>query len=48
MVFNVAIRTLLLDADKGEMGIGSGIVYDSDAAKEFDECLLKANFLFSG
>ena len=48
MVFNVAIRTLLLDADKGEMGIGSGIVYDSDPAKEFDECLLKANFLFGG
>jgi len=48
-VFNVAIRTVVLDrANKnGEMGIGSGIVYDSDAESEFDECLLKANFLTS-
>lgn len=46
-VFNVAIRTVVLDriSRKGEMGIGSGIVYDSDAESEFDECLLKANFL---
>ena len=27
------------------MGIGSGIVADSKADSEFDECLLKANFL---
>jgi para-aminobenzoate synthetase/4-amino-4-deoxychorismate lyase len=27
------------------MGIGSGIVADSKAESEFDECLLKANFL---
>ena len=35
-VFNVAIRTLLVDtAEKtGEMGTGSGIVYDSDPKKE--------------
>ena len=48
-VFNVAIRTTVLDrvSKKGEMGIGSGIVYDSDAESEFDECLLKANFLTS-
>ena len=47
LVFNVAIRTLLLDSDssKGEMGIGSGIVYDSEAKKEYEECLLKAKFL---
>jgi para-aminobenzoate synthetase / 4-amino-4-deoxychorismate lyase len=46
-VFNVAIRTLLLDLDsgKGEMGIGSGIVYDSDPKNEYEECLLKAKFL---
>ncbi|MFC1620740.1 aminodeoxychorismate synthase component I [Candidatus Omnitrophota bacterium] len=46
-VFNVAIRTALIDnkAKKGEMGIGSGIVIDSDAAKEFEECKLKANFI---
>jgi para-aminobenzoate synthetase / 4-amino-4-deoxychorismate lyase len=46
-VFNVAIRTLLVDtAEKtGEMGTGSGIVYDSDPKKEYEECLLKAKFL---
>ncbi|MDP8230060.1 MAG: aminodeoxychorismate synthase component I [Candidatus Gorgyraea atricola] len=46
-VFNVAIRTALIDnkTKKGEMGIGSGIVIDSDAAKEFEECKLKANFI---
>lgn len=46
MRFNVAIRTLFVDAGgAGEMGIGSGIVHDSDPAAEYDECLLKANFL---
>jgi para-aminobenzoate synthetase/4-amino-4-deoxychorismate lyase len=43
--FNVAIRTVVLDAEGGEMGIGSGIVADSKAESEFDECLLKAQFL---
>jgi len=55
MRFNVAIRTLSLTASpssspsssstQGEMGIGSGIVYDSDPAREWDECHLKARFL---
>lgn len=44
-VFNVAIRTILLQGTKGEMGIGSGIVYDSDPQQEYEECNLKANFL---
>ena len=44
-VFNVAIRTLSLDGECGTMGVGSGIVIDSDAADEFRECLLKAEFL---
>lgn len=44
--FNVAIRTLTLGNDgRGEMGIGSGIVYDSGSANEWDECHLKARFL---
>jgi para-aminobenzoate synthetase / 4-amino-4-deoxychorismate lyase len=43
--FNVAIRTVVLDASGGEMGIGSGIVADSKADAEFEECLLKAQFL---
>ena len=44
--FNVAIRTLTLFADgRGEIGIGSGVVQDSQADDEFDECLLKMKFL---
>jgi para-aminobenzoate synthetase/4-amino-4-deoxychorismate lyase len=44
--FNVAIRTLDLNASgHGEMGIGSGIVFDSDAGEEWDECHLKARFV---
>jgi para-aminobenzoate synthetase/4-amino-4-deoxychorismate lyase len=44
-VFNVAIRTLELDGERGTMGAGSGVVIDSDAAAEYRECLLKAEFL---
>lgn len=44
--FNVAIRTLTLRADgTGEIGTGSGVVYDSDADAEYDECHLKLKFL---
>lgn len=43
-VFNVAIRTVILQNGQGECGIGSGIVWDSDAKQEFDECQLKAQF----
>jgi para-aminobenzoate synthetase/4-amino-4-deoxychorismate lyase len=43
--FNVAIRTVVLAGNRGEMGIGSGIVSDSKVDSEFDECLLKAHFL---
>jgi para-aminobenzoate synthetase/4-amino-4-deoxychorismate lyase len=44
--FNVAIRTIVVDAGgKGEFGIGSGVVYDSDALSEYGECLLKGKFL---
>jgi len=46
-LFNVAIRTLLINkgTNRAELGIGSGIVYDSDPVKEYDECLLKGLFL---
>ena len=44
-VFNVAIRTLELDGERGTMGVGSGIVIDSDPAEEYRECKLKAEFL---
>lgn len=43
--FNVAIRTLELDGDDGKLGVGGGIVIDSDARAEYSECLLKARFL---
>ena len=43
--FSVPIRTLILDkAGRGEMGIGSAIVADSDVGQEYEECLLKARF----
>ncbi|QOY94612.1 chorismate-binding protein [Massilia sp. UMI-21] len=47
---SVPIRTLALGSPeggvrKGELGVGAGIVYDSDAASEFAECRLKAGFL---
>lgn len=45
--FNVAIRTAVIDRDLGSAtyGVGSGVVWDSDAAAEYDECLLKARVL---
>jgi para-aminobenzoate synthetase/4-amino-4-deoxychorismate lyase len=47
---SVPIRTLELQAPAaglrhGEMGVGAGIVYDSEAASEYAECRLKAAFL---
>jgi para-aminobenzoate synthetase/4-amino-4-deoxychorismate lyase len=45
--FNVPIRTVVVRSGKGEMGIGSGIVYDSEPQKEWEECLLKGEFLTS-
>lgn len=45
-VFNVAIRTILIEKNQAEMGIGSGIVYDSVAKDEFEECKLKSMFIF--
>lgn len=45
--FNVAIRTLAIDvaAGKAEYGTGGGVVWDSTAQGEYDECLLKAQVL---
>ncbi len=43
--FSVAIRTLVLKDGKAEMGVGGGIVADSEASEEYKECLLKAAFL---
>ena len=44
--FNVAIRTLVTDADgQFEIGTGSGLVFDSEAGQEYDEARLKLRFL---
>ncbi len=48
--FSVAIRTVVVENKSvsslvGEMGIGSGVTIDSESQTEYDECLLKANFL---
>ena len=44
-VFNVAIRTIVMTGNSAEMGVGSGIVFDSDGEQEYAECQLKAQFL---
>ncbi len=44
-VFSVAIRTVTLQHGQATLGVGSGVTYDSVAADEYRECLLKAQFL---
>ena len=53
-VFNVAIRTVLLEREaagagapvwRATFGVGGGITYDSDAAREYEECAVKSRFL---
>jgi para-aminobenzoate synthetase component 1 len=45
MRFSVAIRTMTLFADgKAVFNVGGGIVFDSTAEAEYEECLLKARF----
>jgi para-aminobenzoate synthetase / 4-amino-4-deoxychorismate lyase len=45
-MLNVAIRTPVVFRDgSGEMGIGSGVVFDSVGPTEYAECLLKMKFL---
>lgn len=45
-VFNVAIRTLALKpGENARLGLGSGVVADSEAASEWAECLQKSAFL---
>ncbi|MCA1198463.1 aminodeoxychorismate synthase component I [Sphingomonas sp. R647] len=48
--FNVAIRTLHLrdGASEASIGLGSGVVADSRAGEEWDECLAKGAFLTRG
>jgi para-aminobenzoate synthetase/4-amino-4-deoxychorismate lyase len=43
--FSVPIRTLDVKGQRVSMGVGGGVVADSTAVAEYDECLLKASFL---
>ena len=45
--FNVAIRTAWVDrrAGRAQFGVGSGITWDSSAADEYAECLVKTRVL---
>ncbi|WHO74264.1 aminodeoxychorismate synthase component I [Rhizobium sp. BT03] len=45
MRFSVAIRTItLFDGGRAVFNVGGGIVFDSTAEAEYEECLLKARF----
>lgn len=46
-LFNVAIRTVLIDRQtrQAEYGTGGGIVWDSETGSEYEECQLKATIL---
>jgi para-aminobenzoate synthetase/4-amino-4-deoxychorismate lyase len=48
--FNVAIRTLVMGVgdDHARLGLGSGVVADSQAAAEWQECLDKGAFVRDG
>jgi para-aminobenzoate synthetase / 4-amino-4-deoxychorismate lyase len=44
-VFSVAIRTAVVRGRSLEMGVGSGILHEADALREYEECRLKGRFL---
>ncbi|MBL8511324.1 MAG: aminodeoxychorismate synthase component I [Betaproteobacteria bacterium] len=46
-VFNVAIRTIVVDRETGRAtcGVGGGVVWDSTSEGEYDEALAKAAFI---
>lgn len=45
MEFNVAIRTISLFPDgRAVFNVGGGIIFDSDARAEYDECRIKARY----
>jgi len=43
--FNVAIRTVVANAQRFTFGVGGGITAYSNATEEYEECRLKASFL---
>lgn len=48
-VFNVAIRTVVVDTEsqRATFGVGGGVTIDSTAEREYEECLVKSRFLSS-
>jgi para-aminobenzoate synthetase / 4-amino-4-deoxychorismate lyase len=46
-VFNVAIRTVMVDSysNQATFGVGGGVTIDSTAEREYEECLVKSRFL---
>ena len=46
-IFNVAIRTVVVDTELSvaTFGVGGGVTIDSTAEREYEECLVKSNFL---
>ena len=45
MRFSVAIRTIsLFSSGEAVYNVGGGVVFDSTAEEEYQECLLKARF----
>lgn len=44
-VFSVPIRTAVIQEGQGTMGVGSGIVWDSDPEAEYEEWNVKTQFL---
>jgi para-aminobenzoate synthetase/4-amino-4-deoxychorismate lyase len=46
-IFNVAIRTVVIDTESrsATFGVGGGITIDSTADREYEECLVKSLFL---
>ncbi|MCK0150023.1 aminodeoxychorismate synthase component I [Marivita sp. S6314] len=49
MQFNVAIRTVVCDADgQARLSVGGGVVHDSVASEEYAEALLKSRFACVG
>ncbi|HEX7332977.1 MAG TPA: aminodeoxychorismate synthase component I [Pyrinomonadaceae bacterium] len=46
-VFNVAIRTVVVDTSSNQamFGVGGGVTIDSTAEREYEECLVKSRFL---
>ena len=45
MRFNVAIRTVSLhEENHATFNVGGGVIFDSTAQAEYEECLLKARF----